>query len=147
MRLDQKEITNWLSKTIGDSSFNIEKLRQEASDRKYYRIKANNASYILTDNFDKSDQSANFLYASKILRNSAVNLPEVLAFSEDLRFVLLQDLGDETLDIIDKYKDTKILEMALEQLSRIYFSDQDVLKSVTKKSLLAQTSSFIEFCR
>ena len=109
MRLDQKEITNWLSKTIGDSSFNIEKLRQEASYRKYYRIKANNASYILTDNFDKSDQSANFLYASKILRNSAVNVPEVLAFSEDLRFVLLQDLGDESLDIIDKYKVSKPL--------------------------------------
>ena len=38
MRADQKEITNWLSKTIGDSSFNIKELRQEASDRKYYRI-------------------------------------------------------------------------------------------------------------
>tara|TARA_B100000941_G_scaffold175768_1_gene125805 strand:- start:602 stop:1528 length:927 start_codon:yes stop_codon:yes gene_type:complete len=147
LREDQKEIANWLSKTIGDSSFNIEKLRQEASYRKYYRIKVDNASYVLTDNFDKSDQSANFLYASKILRNSAVNVPEVLAFSEDLRFVLLQDLGDESLDIVDKHKDKKILEMALEQLSRIYFSDQDVLKSVTNKSLLAQTSSFLEFCR
>ena len=147
MRADQKEITNWLSKTIGDSSFNIKELRQEASDRKYYRIKAKNISYVLTDNFDKTDQSANFLYASKILKNSSVNVPEVFAFSEDLRFVLLQDLGDESLDINDEYKDEKILEMALEQLSKIYFSDQDVLKSVTKESLLLQTNSFMDFCR
>ena len=147
MRADQKEITNWLSKTIGDSSFNIKELRQEASDRRYYRIKAKNISYVLTDNFDKTDQSANFLYASKILKNSSVNVPEVLAFSEDLRFVLLQDLGDESLDINDEYKDEKILEMALEQLSKIYFSDQDVLKSVTKESLLLQTNSFMDFCR
>ena len=147
MRADQKEITNWLSKTIGDSSFNIKELRQEASDRKHYRIKAKNISYVLTDNFDKTDQSANFLYASKILKNSSVNVPEVLAFSEDLRFVLLQDLGDESLDINDEYKDEKILEMALEQLSKIYFSDQDVLKSVTKESLLLQTNSFMDFCR
>ena len=147
MRADQKEITNWLSKTIGDSSFNIKELRQEASDRKYYRIKAKNISYVLTDNFDKTDQSANFLYASKILKNSSVNVPEVLAFSEDLRFILLQDLGDESLDINDEYKDEKILEMALEQLSKIYFSDQDVLKSVTKESLLLQTNSFMDFCR
>ena len=147
MRADQKEITNWLSKTIGNSSFNIKELRQEASDRKYYRIKAKNISYVLTDNFDKTDQSANFLYASKILKNSSVNVPEVLAFSEDLRFVLLQDLGDESLDINDEYKDEKILEMALEQLSKIYFSDQDVLKSVTKESLLLQTNSFIDFCK
>ena len=147
MRADQKEITNWLSKTIGDSSFNIKELRQEASDRKHYRIKAKNISYVLTDNFDKTDQSANFLYASKILKNSSVNVPEVLAFSEDLRFVLLQDLGDESLDINDEYKDEKVLEMALEQLSKIYFSDQDVLKSVTKESLLLQTNSFMDFCR
>ena len=147
MRADQKEITNWLSKTIGDNSFNIEELRQEASDRKYYRIKTENISYVLTDNFDKTDQSANFLYASKILKNSSVNVPEVLAFSEDLRFVLLQDLGDESLDINDEYNDEKILEMALEQLSKIYFSDQDVLKSVTKESLLLQTNSFMDFCR
>ncbi|RPG42579.1 MAG: hypothetical protein CBC72_004890 [Gammaproteobacteria bacterium TMED112] len=147
MRADQKKITNWLSKTVGDSSFNIQELRQEASDRKYYRIEVNNASYVLTDNFDKTDQSANFLYASKILRNSSVNVPEVLAFSEDLRFILLQDLGDESLDISHKYKDAKILEMALEQLSKIYFSDQDVLKSVNKESLLAQTKNFIDFCR
>ena len=147
MRADQKEITNWLSKTIGNSSFNIKELRQEASDRKYYRIKAENISYVLTDNFDKTDQSANFLYASKILKNSSVNVPEVLAFSEDLRFVLLQDLGDESLDINDEYNDEKILEMALEQLSKIYFSDQDVLKSVTKESLLLQTNSFMDFCK
>ena len=147
MRADQKEITNWLSKTIGDSSFNIKELRQEASDRKYYRIKAKNISYVLTDNFDKTDQSANFLYASKILKNSSVNVPEVLAFSEDLRFLLLQDLGDKSLDTDNEFKDEKILEMALEQLSKIYFSDQDVLRSATKESLLIQTNSFIDFCK
>ena len=147
MRADQKEITNWLSKTIGNNSFNIEELRQEASDRKYYRIKADNVSYVLADNFDKTDQSANFLYASKILKNSSVNVPEVLAFSEDLRFLLLQDLGDKSLDTDNEYKDQKILEMALEQLSKIYFSDQDVLRSATKESLLQQTNSFIDFCK
>lgn len=147
MRADQKEITNWLSKTIGNNSFNIEELRQEASDRKYYRIKADNFSYVLADNFDKTDQSANFLYASKILKNSSVNVPEVLAFSEDLRFLLLQDLGDKSLDTDNEFKDEKILEMALEQLSKIYFSDQDVLRSATKESLLIQTNSFIDFCK
>ena len=147
MRADQKVITNWLSKTIGNNSFNIEELRQEASDRKYYRIKADNVSYVLADNFDKTDQSANFLYASKILKNSSVNVPEVLAFSEDLRFLLLQDLGDKSLDTDNEFKDEKILEMALEQLSKIYFSDQDVLRSATKESLLIQTNSFIDFCK
>ena len=61
MRADQKEITNWLSKTIGNNSFNIEELRQEASDRKYYRIKADNVSYVLADTFD-IDIDVSFLF-------------------------------------------------------------------------------------
>ena len=68
MRADQKEITNWLSKTIGNNSFNIEELRQEASDRKYYRIKADNVSYVLADNFDKTDQSIEFFKPSLLER-------------------------------------------------------------------------------
>ena len=41
-------------------------------------------------------------------------MPEVFAFSEDLRFLLLQDLGDKSLDTSNEYKDEKVLEMALE---------------------------------
>ena len=66
MRADQKEITNWLSKTIGNNSFNIEELRQEASDRKYYRIKADNVSYVLADNYDC------LLYTSELPTSSVV---------------------------------------------------------------------------
>ena len=137
MRADQKEITNWLSKTIGNNSFNIEELRQEASDRKYYRIKAENVSYVLADNFDKTDQSANFLYASKILKNSSVNVPEVLAFSEDLRFLLLQDLGDKSLDTNKEFKDEKILEMALDCIN----NDKDIssLRSQFEKKQINQS--------
>ena len=72
MRADQKEITNWLSKTIGNNSFNIEELRQEASDRKYYRIKADNVSYVLADNFDKTDQSC-LLYTSPSPRDDVIS--------------------------------------------------------------------------
>tara|TARA_Y100000994_G_scaffold164801_1_gene135443 strand:+ start:6738 stop:7664 length:927 start_codon:yes stop_codon:yes gene_type:complete len=141
-----KEITDWLSSVIGTQSFNLEPLREEASNRKYFRIKTDKKSFVLVDNSENTEQAANFLYSSKLLINSSINVPEIYAFSEDLRFMLMQDLGEHTLDAATQVNDKEILVKALEQLSLIYFCDQDILKSCTKDSLLKQTEAFTEFC-
>jgi len=141
-----KEITDWLSSVIGTQSFNLERLREEASNRKYFRIKTDKKSFVLVDNSENTEQAANFLYSSKLLINSSINVPEIYAFSEDLRFMLMQDLGEQTLDAATQVNDKEILVKALEQLSLIYFCDQDILKSCTKDSLLKQTEAFTEFC-
>tara|TARA_B100001175_G_C19502482_1_gene638929 strand:- start:1108 stop:2034 length:927 start_codon:yes stop_codon:yes gene_type:complete len=141
-----KEITDWLSSVIGTQSFNLEPLREEASNRKYFRIKTDKKSFVLVDNSENTEQAANFLYSSKLLINSSINVPEIYAFSEDLRFMLMQDLGEQTLDAATQVNDKEILIKALEQLSLIYFCDQDILKSCTKDSLLKQTEAFTEFC-
>ena len=146
MNKNLKEITDWLSSVIGTQSFNLEPLREEASNRKYFRIKTDKKSFVLVDNSENTEQAANFLYSSKLLINSSINVPEIYAFSEDLRFMLMQDLGEHTLDAATQANDKEILVKALEQLSLIYFCDQDILKSCTKDSLLKQTEAFTEFC-
>ena len=146
MNKNLKEITDWLSSVIGTQSFNLEPLREEASNRKYFRIKTDKKSFVLVDNSKNTEQAANFLYSSKLLINSSINVPEIYAFSEDLRFMLMQDLGEHTLDAATQVNDKEILVKALEQLSLIYFCDQDILKSCTKDSLLKQTEAFTEFC-
>ena len=146
MNKNLKEITDWLSSVIGTQSFNLEPLREEASNRKYFRIKTDKKSFVLVDNSENTEQAANFLYSSKLLINSSINVPEIYAFSEDLRFMLMQDLGEHTLDAATQVNDKEILVKALEQLSLIYFCDQDILKSCTKDSLLKQTEAFTEFC-
>ncbi len=146
MNKNLKEITDWLSSVIGTQSFNLEPLREEASNRKYFRIKTDKKSFVLVDNSENTEQAANFLYSSKLLINSSINVPEIYAFSEDLRFMLMQDLGEHTLDAATQVNDKEILVKALEQLSLIYFCDQDILKSCTKDSLLKQTEAFTEYC-
>ena len=146
MNKNLKEITDWLSSVIGTQSFTLEPLREEASNRKYFRIKTDKKSFVLVDNSENTEQAANFLYSSKLLINSSINVPEIYAFSEDLRFMLMQDLGEHTLDAATQVNDKEILIKALEQLSLIYFCDQDILKSCTKDSLLKQTEAFTEFC-
>ena len=146
MNKNLKEITDWFSSVIGTQSFNLEPLREEASNRKYFRIKTDKKSFVLVDNSENTEQAANFLYSSKLLINSSINVPEIYAFSEDLRFMLMQDLGEQTLDAATQVNDKEILVKALEQLYLIYLCDQDILKMCTKESLLKQTEAFTEFC-
>ena len=153
MKKDLEEAANWIKSTTGSDEYTISPLRQEASSRSYYRIITNDQSYILAiqskeapeENFAASGSSAaKFLYAAKLLENNSVRVPEIYAFSEDLRFMLQEDLGDVTLDTHKKLDNKVVLEQALDQLTLIYSVDQDVLKAFSYDDLFKQTSNFLD---
>ena len=152
MKKDLEEAANWIKNTTGSDEYTISPLRQEASSRSYYRITTNEQSYILAiqskeapeKNFAASGSSAaKFLYAAKLLENNSVRVPEIYAFSEDLHFMLQEDLGDVTLDTHKKLDNKIVLEQALDQLALIYSVDQDVLKAFSYDDLFKQTSNFL----
>tara|TARA_B100000965_G_scaffold320752_1_gene281873 strand:+ start:22 stop:984 length:963 start_codon:yes stop_codon:yes gene_type:complete len=152
LKKDLEEAANWIKNTTGSDEYTISPLRQEASSRSYYRITTNEQSYILAiqskeapeKNFAASGSSAaKFLYAAKLLENNSVRVPEIYAFSEDLHFMLQEDLGDVTLDTHKKLDNKIVLEQALDQLSLIYSVDQDVLKAFSYDDLFKQTSNFL----
>ena len=153
MKKDLEEAANWIKSTTGSDEYTISPLRQEASSRSYYRIITNDQSYILAiqskeapeENFAASGSSAaKFLYAAKLLENNSARVPEIYAFSEDLRFMLQEDLGDVTLDTHKKLDNKVVLEQALDQLTLIYSVDQDVLKAFSYDDLFKQTSNFLD---
>jgi len=153
LKKDLEEAANWIKSTTGSDEYTISPLRQEASSRSYYRITTNDQSYILAiqskeapvQNFAASGSSAaKFLYAAKLLENNSVRVPEIYAFSEDLRFMLQEDLGDVTLDTHKKLDNKIVLEQALDQLALIYSVDQDVLKAFSYDDLFKQTSNFLD---
>jgi len=152
LKKDLEEAANWIKNTTGSDEYTISPLRQEASSRSYYRITTNEQSYILAiqskeapeKNFAASGSSAaKFLYAAKLLENNSVRVPEIYAFSEDLHFMLQEDLGDVTLDTHKKLDNKIVLEQALDQLALIYSVDQDVLKAFSYDDLFKQTSNFL----
>jgi len=152
LKKDLEEAANWIKNTTGSDEYTISPLRQEASSRSYYRITTKEQSYILAiqskeapeKNFAASGSSAaKFLYAAKLLENNSVRVPEIYAFSEDLHFMLQEDLGDVTLDTHKKLDNKIVLEQALDQLALIYSVDQDVLKAFSYDDLFKQTSNFL----
>ena len=153
MKKDLEEAANWIKSTTGSDNYSVSPLRQEASTRSYYRIITDERNYILAiqsqENPEKNlaasgSSSANFLYAAKLLGNNSVRVPEIYAFSENLRFMLQEDLGDITLDVHKELNDKFILEEALDQLTLIYSVDQDVLKAFSYDDLYEQTNNFLD---
>ena len=153
MKKDLEEASIWIKSTTGSEKYTITPLRQEASSRSYYRIITDGLSYILAVQSKEAPEKnsaasgsspAKFLYAAKLLANNSVRVPEIFAFSENLQFMLQEDLGDITLDIHKEIENRFILEEALEQLSLIYSVDQDVLKAFSYDDLLQQTTNFLD---
>ncbi len=153
MKKDLEEAANWIKSTTGSDNYSVSPLRQEASTRSYYRIITDERNYILAIQSQETPEknlaasgssSANFLYAAKLLGNNSVRVPEIYAFSENLRFMLQEDLGDITLDVHKELNDKFILEEALDQLTLIYSVDQDVLKAFSYDDLYEQTNNFLD---
>tara|TARA_Y100001935_G_scaffold14482_1_gene10951 strand:- start:1049 stop:2011 length:963 start_codon:yes stop_codon:yes gene_type:complete len=153
LKKDLEAAANWVKSTTGSDEYTISPLRQEASSRSYFRIITNDKSYILAihakDSLQKNSAAsgsspADFLYAAKLLGNNSVRVPEIYAFSEDLSFMLQEDLGDVTLDSHKELDNRIVLEQALDQLTLIYSVEQDVLKAFSYDSLFNQTNNFLD---
>ncbi len=74
----------------------IEMLPPSGSYREYYRITGKNRVVIGVYNEDVKENLAFFSFASHF-KNCGVNVPELIAVSEENTFYLLEDLGDLTL--------------------------------------------------
>ena len=95
MKKDLKEAISWLEKILGNHSFQISPLRQEASERSYFRITLKNDSYVLMNNFGSKENAANFIKIQKLLKDEKVNVPDIFGFSDELErrwFNLLQSV-------------------------------------------------------
>jgi hypothetical protein len=90
---------DFLKKHISINQIKFQNLAGDASARRYVRIYNALDSYILMI-FPKQDQKmgSNFLEIQAELLKYKVKVPEVLGFDMTLGYILLQDLGDLTLE-------------------------------------------------
>lgn len=101
----------------------IEMLPQSGSDRQYYRIHTNEASYIATYNLNIPENNA-FVKFSNHFKVAGLPVPEVFCINEERTIYIQEDKGKESLlDKIDQWgKDDYVYELyekTLHQLARI----------------------------
>ena len=146
MKKDFKEAISWLEKILGNHSFQISQLRQEASQRSYYRITLNNGSYILMNNFGPKENASNFIKIQKILKDEKVNVPDIFGFSDELDYLLLEDLGDITLDEYNELSNEDFLNYASFELEKIRsIPNFSIEENISPELHYSQTEEFLNF--
>lgn len=97
MVLNDEEVSSWIRKSRTIDS--IERIPGDASTRRYYRVKAGGQSMIIMrmESFADQGRDLPFLVIQRHLAEAGVDVPSVLDVDPERGFILLEDLGDETL--------------------------------------------------
>lgn len=98
----------------------LRKLKGGGSSRSYYRLESpQHDSVIGVYGSDRKENEA-FLNLDRLFASEGINVPEILAVSDDREFYLLQDLGDE--DLLSRFETgdkINLAKQALEELVKL----------------------------
>jgi len=121
--LDRAEqLRRWLAVTLGGGDFSIAPASDDASFRRYYRIRRGEAqpSLVAMDAPPDKENCAAFVHVARLFAGAGVHVPAIHAQDLEQGFLLLSDLGDTTyLDALDERNAAKLYEDALDALLKI----------------------------
>lgn len=92
------QIENFLKSHFINEEFKVNSLAGDASSRKYYRVISNNQSWVLMQWEPYDPKTYPFLSVLDHFANHKIHVPEVIHQSPTEGLVLLEDLGDLTLE-------------------------------------------------
>jgi len=99
-RLQQLKV--WIGRETGVDKFMIEPASEDASFRRYYRVKLNGQSHIVMDAPPEQEDCRPFIDITTRLASAGVNVPQIIASDMTQGFLLLSDLGSTLyLDCLD----------------------------------------------
>jgi aminoglycoside/choline kinase family phosphotransferase len=94
LRLD--ELRLWVSQTIGIAEAKLERASEDASFRRYFRIRDKARTWIAMDAPPEVEDCKPFVRVAKLMHDAGVHVPQVLAQDIARGFLLLSDLGTTT---------------------------------------------------
>jgi aminoglycoside/choline kinase family phosphotransferase len=91
---------NWLSSLEGPQRLLRGTLRPASSDasfRRYFRIDAVGSTRIIMDAPPDKENCEPFVHVAQLMRNAGLNVPAILAWDQAQGFMLISDLGSNTM--------------------------------------------------
>lgn len=144
----EPHVLAFLTKALSNSDVRIIQLAGDASARKYYRVAATDRTWVLMswEPFKAADYP--FLSVHAHFLAAGVRVPEVIAMSEGDGLVLLEDLGDltverkfwenQTTDAVVPYYD-----QAIDELIKMNFHTLNVKQDSTAVRTQFDTDKFL----
>ena len=114
-RLDRAR--QWVQNTLGVQSVDLLSASTDASFRRYFRVRAQDASMILMDAPPDREDCRAYVAVSDLLEQAGVHVPTIHARDLDSGFLLLEDLGERCyLNELDADSASALYGDALETL-------------------------------
>ena len=124
-------------------------IEQDASSRKYFRIK-NNDNLIIMDSPPKENNNNRFFYISNYLNQINLSAPRVIQFDKTKGLLIIEDLGNYTFNeaLKDNVSEVQLYKRAVDTLVLIHNSQIPAhIPYYSKKTLIDEVNLFIEwFC-
>ena len=115
IRLSQ--IDNWLKSQFSLTSFHFELASSDASFRRYFRVTANDKTWILMDAPPEQEDTNPFTKVASFLFQHGINVPEIVAKDKDLGLLLLTDFGSTAyLDRLNSHSVDALYRSAINSL-------------------------------
>ena len=96
----------WLAGIAGSHGLRPETLRPASADasfRRYLRVDGHDRSYIVMDAPPDREDCAPFVKIARLMADAGLHVPRVLAWDQPLGFMLLDDLGTQTMiEVVDR---------------------------------------------
>jgi len=118
----EQQLRRWLTATLGGGDFSIAPASDDASFRRYFRIRRGEAqpSLVVMDAPPDKENCGQFVHVAHLLAEAGVHVPTIHAQDLEQGFLLLSDLGSTTyLDALDEHNAGRLYEDALDALLRI----------------------------
>lgn len=102
----------FLTRSLNSNAYKVFSLAGDASNRRYYRVVLDNQSWVLMRWEPFQPENYPFLSVLNHFAKNGVHVPQVIAMSPEEGLVLLEDLGDLTLE--RKFWESQNQEAAME---------------------------------
>ncbi len=121
----------WLAATSASCQLDPASLRlasADASFRRYFRIDQATGSCIIMDAPPAQEDCAPFVKVAELMAQAGLNAPRVLAWDQAQGFMLLTDLGSQTMmDVIKQQGSLDIVPQNGQLIHQLYMNAVDVL--------------------
>ena len=122
-RLD--ELRQWVSARLDVRDAALERASEDASFRRYFRIRIDSASWIAMDAPPEREDSAPFVKVAHLMREAGVHVPRVIAQDLARGYLLLSDLGTTTyLKALDEDNADTLFADAIDALIKWQLASQ-----------------------
>lgn len=143
-----EDVCQFIKNNLEGFEFQVLQLAGDASARKYFRIIHNQQTYVLMLWEPFVAENYPFLSVLRHLEKSGVNVPKVIALAENLGVILLEDLGDLTLErkfweSAQQETSWPFYQKALDEIIKIHTTATKLNHKTTAKEIQFDTAKFM----